>query len=178
MISDIWNIISKFLEIKDISTLLKMKIISNQYICKICSFKMEIIMDDYIYYKYTFFDRQFGIEKTVKRKCGLYINNICNICCHNKHKKNTSKLQTNILMTGDQQQVLCHYRKENFQLGQRVFSRYLGNKGWYLGVVSKVNNDGTYRVDYDGGKVELRVKYRHMRRDHRHSMKAKKNFDI
>ena len=87
MFSDIWYIISNFLDEKDISNLIKIKIISNEYICKICSLEKEIVIDDYIYCKYNFFDNQLGIERKIKKRCGLYINNICSICGHVRNKK-------------------------------------------------------------------------------------------
>jgi hypothetical protein len=87
MLPELWINISKYLNEKDIQKLIKMKILSNEYICKICSFEREIVIEDKIYYKYSFFDTQIGLERTIKKICGLYINNICSNCGHIKNKK-------------------------------------------------------------------------------------------
>lgn len=87
MLPELWSNISKYLNEKDIQKLIKMKILSNEYICKICSFEREIVIEDKIYYKYSFFDTQIGLERTIKKNCGLYINNICSNCGHIKNKK-------------------------------------------------------------------------------------------
>ena len=87
MISDIWNNISNFLDILDILNLIKIKILSKKYICQMCSVGKEIIIDDYIYSQHIFFDTQLGIERIIKRRCGIYIRNICSICGHIKCKK-------------------------------------------------------------------------------------------
>ena len=91
MLHDLWSNITKYLNEKDITKLIKIKILSNEYICKICSLEKGIIIDEYIYSKYSFFDTQIGIERTIQRKCGLYINNICNNCGHIRSKKIKAK---------------------------------------------------------------------------------------
>ena len=67
MLPELWSNISKYLNEKDIQKLIKMKILSNEYICKICSFEREIVIEDKIYYKYSFFDTQIGLERTIKK---------------------------------------------------------------------------------------------------------------
>jgi hypothetical protein len=42
-------------------------------------------------------------------------------------------------------------------VGDRVQAQFDGGESWYPGVVSAVNEDGTYHVEYDDGDVESAV---------------------
>ena len=46
---------------------------------------------------------------------------------------------------------------EVFSAGDRIKARFNGGDDWFNGRVAKVNNDGTYDVDYDDGDEETHV---------------------
>ena len=48
--------------------------------------------------------------------------------------------------------------KRTFAAGQKVEARYKGKAKWYGGVVSEANVDGSYKITYDDGDVELKVR--------------------
>ena len=48
-------------------------------------------------------------------------------------------------------QIIPSATHEGFSVGQTVHARYKGSKKWFPGVISAVNVDGTFNVDYDDG---------------------------
>ena len=50
----------------------------------------------------------------------------------------------------------------SFEVGQQVEAKFRGKK-WFKGTIMKVNDDGTYFIQYDDGDKEKRVKSKHIR---------------
>eukprot|EP00953_Heterococcus_sp_UTEX-ZZ885_P010886 6325-Heterococcus_DN1.PRE.2 len=48
-------------------------------------------------------------------------------------------------------------RDANLRVGSKILARYRGRDKYYPGIISHVNRDGTYDVDYDDGEKELSV---------------------
>src|SRR5204863_20230 len=54
-------------------------------------------------------------------------------------------------------------REEAIRVGSKVEGRYRGREKWYPGVVTRVNSDGSYDIDYDDGEKETRVRREYVR---------------
>ena len=87
MLKELWINIIKYLTREELEILILLKIVSKNYICKICQLNRKLVLQNKIYCKEVVYIPNFCNFKDIKHTCGLYINNICTKCCHvNKSK--------------------------------------------------------------------------------------------
>ena len=51
----------------------------------------------------------------------------------------------------------------NYRVGARIEAKYGGRGKWYKGVISRINSNGTYDVEYDDGDSERGIKPNNIR---------------
>ena len=66
----------------------------------------------------------------------------------NKYKEDIEDLKNSLAVT------VRTNNRTNFIEGQKIEGNYRGRGRWYPGIISGINRDGTYNVDYDDGEIE------------------------
>ena len=89
MLSELWNNIIKYLTKEELEILILLKIVSKNYICKICSLNRKLVLDTKIYLREIVYKHDLCSYVNKINECGLYINNKCSKCCHKMTKKQT-----------------------------------------------------------------------------------------
>ncbi len=87
MLSELWNNVIKYLTRKELEILILLKIVSKNYICKICSLNRKLFIDTNIYFNEVIYKHDLCSFVNKTNECGLYINGKCCKCCHKMTKK-------------------------------------------------------------------------------------------
>ena len=66
----------------------------------------------------------------------------------NKYKEDIEELKNSLAVT------VRNNNRTNFFEGQQIEGNYRGRGRWYPGIISGINRDGTYNIDYDDGEIE------------------------
>ena len=66
----------------------------------------------------------------------------------NKYKEDIEDLKNTLAVT------VRNNNRTNFIEGQKIEGNYRGRGRWFPGIISGINRDGTYDIDYDDGEIE------------------------